>query len=239
MTQAASRAKKTSATRRGRPRKNVQERAYSDRRAELLLEAARLFRAKGYHGTTTRDIAAAVDMQSGSPFYYFESKGELLSAVMQAGMAIASEHQERVLAAMNPGATPREQLQALVAGHLQVLFDVGRDFMPILVYEWPWLTTSQRAAVAAQKDAYEAAWMPALTGLHTRGELRSRPEVARFFIFGALNWTIHWFRPEGALTLDALVEEAMKLFVDPSPKAAAPQPWRTSNPDPHPENLLT
>ena len=37
-------------------------------------QAARLFLVKGYAATTTRDIAAAVGMHSGSPFYYFKSK---------------------------------------------------------------------------------------------------------------------------------------------------------------------
>jgi len=192
------------------------------RREELIHKAAHLFQAKGFKGTTTRDIAAAAGMQSGSPFYYFESKGALLCAVMQTGMAIASANQDAILAAMPAGATPRQQLHALVAGHLDVLFGAGRDFMPVMAYEWPWLTDAQRQAVVAQKDAYEAAWLPALTGLYRRGELRSRPEVARFFIFGALNWTLHWFRPDGPLSVDDLAEEAMKLFVDrPEDQACA------------------
>lgn len=185
----------------------------ADRREELIHKAAHLFRTKGFKGTTTRDIAAAAGMQSGSPFYYFKSKSALLCAVMQTGMAIATAHQDRILAAMSAAASPSQQLHALVHGHLQVLFGAGRDFMPVLVYEWPWLTEQQRRAVVAQKDSYEAAWMPTLHALHGAGQLASRPEVARFFIFGALNWTVHWFREHGELTVDELAEEAMQLFV--------------------------
>lgn len=194
----------------------VQGAASTDRREELIHKAAHLFRAKGFKGTTTRDIAAAAGMQSGSPFYYFDSKGALLGAVMQTGMAIATANQDRALAAMAPDATPCEQLRVLVDAHLQVLFGTGRDFMSIMVYEWPWLTSGQRQAVAKQKDHYEVAWMPALARLYETGRLRSRPEVARFFIFGALNWTLHWFNADGELTVDDLVAEAMKLFVDPA-----------------------
>jgi AcrR family transcriptional regulator len=39
---------------------------------------ARLFRRKGFDATSTRDIAAAAGMQSGSPFYHFKSKQALL-----------------------------------------------------------------------------------------------------------------------------------------------------------------
>ena len=63
---------------RGRPRKTLDERDDGNRRQELLRSAARLFRRKGFHATSTRDIAAAVGMQSGSPFYHFKTKGALL-----------------------------------------------------------------------------------------------------------------------------------------------------------------
>ena len=53
-----------------------------NRRADLIRVAARLFREKGFDGTTIRDIAHAVGMRSGSPFYHFANKHELLMAVM-------------------------------------------------------------------------------------------------------------------------------------------------------------
>jgi AcrR family transcriptional regulator len=56
---------------RGRPRKTAEELDDGNRRRELLHSAARLFRRKGFHATSTRDIAAAAGMQSGSPFYHF------------------------------------------------------------------------------------------------------------------------------------------------------------------------
>src|SRR6478735_109558 len=41
----------------------------SNRREELLRVSAKLFREKGFHGTSIRDISAAAGMHSGSPFY--------------------------------------------------------------------------------------------------------------------------------------------------------------------------
>ena len=43
----------------------------SNRREELLRVSARLFREKGFDGTTIRDISSAAGMHSGSPFYHF------------------------------------------------------------------------------------------------------------------------------------------------------------------------
>jgi len=40
-----------------------------------------LFVQQGFEGTTIRDIATAVGMRSGSPFYHFKSKHDLLQAM--------------------------------------------------------------------------------------------------------------------------------------------------------------
>ena len=68
---------------RGRPRKPPEALDEGNRRQKLLRVAARLFRRKGFDATTTRDIAAAAGMRSGSPFYHFESKAALLCAVVR------------------------------------------------------------------------------------------------------------------------------------------------------------
>ena len=199
--------------RRGRPRKSAQERGESERRAELVRGAARLFRAKSFDGTSTRDIAAAAGMQSGSPFYYFKSKSELLFAVMHVGMEQAQGSQDAVLAALPARAAARVRLRALIRQQLEVVLGEGSDFIPVMLYEWRALTPEQRAQVSAQKDRYEAAWMPVLRSLQRAGQLRARPAVARLFIFGALNWTAQWFNPRGPLSLEQLTEQALALFV--------------------------
>lgn len=202
----------TAPARRGRPRKTRAERDESRRRSELVREAARLFRARSFAGTSTRDIAAAAGMQSGSPFYYFSSKSELLFVVMRDGMVQAQGRQDAALATLGARAPARARLRVLIRQHFEVLLGEGSDFIPVMLYEWRWLTPEQSAQVSAQKDCYEAAWMPVLRSLQRAGHLKAQPSVARLFIFGALNWTAQWFNPQGALSLDDLTEQALGLF---------------------------
>ena len=84
--------------RRGRPPKAPEQRDDGNRRLELIRAAAKLFRRKGFDATSTRDIAAAVGMHSGSPFYHFKSKLALLHAVMEEGMRGAISRAEQILA---------------------------------------------------------------------------------------------------------------------------------------------
>ena len=198
---------------RGRPRKTALEVDEGNRRRQLIDSAARLFRSKGFDAASTRDIAAAAGMRSGSPFYHFESKHALLYVVMQEGMAHALQSQRAAMAQLEPAAPPREQLRTLVRSHFEVLLGTHADFTPVMLYEWRSLDPAQSQSIAALKDAYESEWMPVLDALHASGALQATPAVARLFIFGALNWSVQWFSPGGELSFDALTDQAMALFL--------------------------
>jgi len=172
---------------RGRPRKTVQDRDDGNRRQLLIAGAARLFRQKGFDATSTRDIAAAVGMQSGSPFYHFESKGALLYAVMEEGMRAAIAQQADALQKsehLTQG--PRGLLAILIRNHFDVLLGPGSDFIPVMLYE-------SRAITA--------------------GQLRADVKLARLLIFGALNWSVQWYDRRKGATLDQLTQAAMALFI--------------------------
>ncbi len=195
---------------RGRPRKTLDERDEGNRRQDLLKAAARLFRRKGFGAATTRDIAAAVGMHSGSPFYHFKSKGVLLYAVMDEGMRAALARQAR---ALEPDAEPAAALRQLIRTHFDTLHGPGRDFIPVMLYEWRSLNARQRAAISRLQRDYEAAWAPVLDALAASGQLRGDVALARLLIFGALNWSVQWFNPKMRASLDDVTDAAMALFI--------------------------
>ena len=62
-----------------------------NRRQALIRASARLFREKGYDATTVRDIAAAVGMRSGSPFYHFKNKQEAIKVAIESRKKLHGE----------------------------------------------------------------------------------------------------------------------------------------------------
>lgn len=203
---------------RGRPRKTVDERGDGNRRAALLTAAARLFREQGFDATSTRDIAAAVDMHSGSPFYHFKSKDALLFAVMQEGMRSAIARQGLAIAASGEGTRHQDaltQLRRLIRAHFDTLLGPGNDFVPVMLYELRALNASQRTSLAKLQVDYESVWTPVLEALHASGHLRAPVTLSRLLIFGALNWSVQWFDPCKSASLDDLTDAAMTLFLQP------------------------
>jgi AcrR family transcriptional regulator len=205
---------------RGRPRKTAHERDDGNRRQALLRAAARLFRQQGFGATSTRDIATAAGMRSGSPFYHFENKEALLAGVMQEGMRSALQRQAMAMDSAVASAAARghslsalECFRVLVRSHFEVLLGPDSDFIPVMLYEWRSLSAAQRSEVNRLKDGYEAVWVPVLEALHASGELRGDPGLARMMLFGALNWSVQWYDPARTATLDDLTEAVMQLFL--------------------------
>jgi AcrR family transcriptional regulator len=207
---------------RGRPRKTLGERDDGNRRVELVNAAARLFRRKGFDGTSTRDIAAAVGMHSGSPFYHFGSKGALLYAVMDEGMRSATLRQTLALelaAAAKPDAAAL--LRVLVRNHFDILLGPGSDFIPVMLYESRSITARQRTSLARLQSDYESVWQPVLAALSNQGRLGCPVKLARLLIFGALNWSAQWFDAKKEASLDELADAAVALFIGGNPKPSA------------------
>ncbi|HLN77804.1 MAG TPA: TetR/AcrR family transcriptional regulator [Nocardioidaceae bacterium] len=80
-------------------------------RARLMAAAVESFAAKGFHGTTTRDIASGAGMSPAALYVHHRSKEDLLYEISRAG-------HERTLAlvreAVGTSRDPREQLLAVV-----------------------------------------------------------------------------------------------------------------------------
>lgn len=179
-------------------------------RGKLLQTAAHLFRSKGYERTTVRDLASAVGIQSGSIFHHFKSKDEILrsvmeetirynTALMQASLAEASDLRGRVLALI------RCELPSIMGG--------TGEAMAVLVYEWRSLSEQGQAFILELRDNYEQIWLHVLGEAKAAGYVKSDPFILRRLLTGALSWTTTWFRPDGAMSLDQLAEEALTLVI--------------------------
>ena len=196
-----------------------------NRRADLVRVAARLFREKGFDGTTVRDIAHAVGMRSGSPFYYFANKHELLMAVMEEGLRLGLDRTRLALADTTMTAT--ERFRQLVRTHYGILHDTGSDFIPVMLYDWRSLPAQYKRRIVELKDRYDAIWQHTLEELYAQGKLRTDAKLARLMILGAINFSATWYcikprtkpraKPRSAtcVSLDELAAQTVALVLRP------------------------
>ena len=88
---------------------------YQQQRLEAIKSAAAVFADKGFHGASTRDIAAHMGIKQGSPYYYFKSKEEALGEVCRFGIEDYVGRMQRIAASDQPF---EAKLMATVTSHL-------------------------------------------------------------------------------------------------------------------------
>ena len=179
-------------------------------RGKLLQTAAHLFRSKGYERTTVRDLASAVGIQSGSIFHHFKSKDEILRSVMEETIRYNTALMQ---ASLSEASDLRGRVLALIRCELHSIMGGTGEAMAVLVYEWRSLSEQGRAVVLELRDTYEQLWLTVLSEARAAGYFKADPFIMRRLLTGALSWTNTWFRPEGAMSLDQLADEALSLVI--------------------------
>jgi|GEM_PF-118048 Transcriptional regulator len=76
-------------------------------REQLLAQAQKLIRSRGYHGFSYRDLAAVVGVKTSSIHYYFPCKDDLVNCALKD----YSDHARASLQAIDPKLPARERLQ--------------------------------------------------------------------------------------------------------------------------------
>jgi AcrR family transcriptional regulator len=188
------------------------------RRHQLLRASARLFREKGYDGTSVRDIAQSTGMQSGSWVYHFPTKQDILVAVMEQGLVDALARIEAIAAQDLP---PRRKFEALVRTHLDTILSPGQDFIPVVLYEWRSLEPRALKRVTAPLKRYESIWETVIAELQRSGEWPGPTRIDALLLFGALNWMARWYKPGGPFDIDTLAGECVRFFLRTPPSARA------------------
>ncbi len=176
----------------------------SSRQQEIIIEAARLFRDKGYLATSIRDISDSLHITSAALYYHFKNKEEILAEVMR--LSLQRLH-EAVSSAVETQQTPWEQTRIALQTHLRISLE-HQDFAIVLLKDLRHLTPEWREEVVAARDAYEAMWADILIQSHEAGIFRSGVDLdlLRLLTFGALNLVVTWYKPTGKYTPEQIAD---------------------------------
>jgi len=162
-----------------------------NRRAQLLDAAAQLFAERGFHATSMRDIAKAVGMLSGSIYYHFESKEEMLLAVYEDGLRRVTEIVDEAVAEQSD---PWKRLEAASAAHLRALI-AHRDYTQVMIRTLPDEAGEAGPRIRDLRRDYDARFRKLIEDLTLPPDIDRH--YLRLLLFGALNWSPVWYRSGG------------------------------------------
>jgi AcrR family transcriptional regulator len=192
-------------------RQNTPESKLSDQ-GNVLSNAARLFREKGFEKTSLKEIAEACNMLPGSLYYRYSTKEALLVELMQRGVDLVTAEVE---AAYASSADPVERLRLCINAHLRALL-LDSDAVYVLLFEWRALGPDAREEIIELRDQYESLWADILETMAAQGVVRKDVDgrLLRLIGLGALNWVATWFDPNGDHSLDAIGDLIWQIAMD-------------------------
>ncbi len=164
-----------------------------------------MFAERGYHGTSMRQLGRELGLLGSSLYAHIDSKEDLLVEVVDRGATLFTEAAERALAA---AATASGQLQALIAGHIDVILE-HRDVARTFLNEARMLDDAHRRRVVSARDRYEAQFRSVVAAGIDSGEFKpgADPKLVSILTLSVLNAIERWYRPDGPLDRTALVDQ--------------------------------
>ena len=126
-------------------------RRVGNKREKIIASAGRLFGEKGYHNTTTAEIAEAAGVAAGTIYIYFSSKEELLVAVFEEFLGL---HMDRLREGVARESTPEGKLKRLISLGLE-LMEANPDSARIFLSQLRQSTTMIKMVAKRSSRAYK------------------------------------------------------------------------------------
>jgi TetR/AcrR family transcriptional regulator len=181
---------------------------YGDQRTQILQAAAELFAQRGYTAATMQAVALASGVSKATLYHYFADKHQLLSD-------ITHEHVQRlealVQAVLLQCLPPAPHLRSLILNFMQAYAGAAHAHR-VLTEDVKFLEVPQRSAVEDAQRRVVQAFADAVAA--ARPDLGSvLHEPLAMLLFGMINWTFTWLKPDGELSHEALAPVVVDLFL--------------------------
>jgi len=185
----------------------------ADAKREAIKTAAkRLFSTSGYVATTMRQIASAVSMESGSLYYHFDSKEELLSVLLSEGNESLIQGAKECLA--DKPDDPVAALREIVNTHMRIVVEDRTRFM-IATNDLNRLKSDRRKKIVAQRRSYEQIIENTIEqGIQAGLFVPCDVKIISYAIIAVANGIAFWFNPREALSLDEIARAQIALVLD-------------------------
>ncbi len=180
----------------------------------VLDAAAKLFSKQGYHGTSLKSIAEAVNMQAGSLYYHFSSKDQLMRDVLNKSIYIIYSTVKKEMSELDRAASFSDRLKAAIRGHMIAILTYA-DYTSASIRNYGQLPDAVHYASQPARDEYEQFWRELFEQAEAAGSIRTDVDkhLLRLSIFGSMNWSSVWFNAQQNTSVEALAAAQADIFL--------------------------
>lgn len=185
-----------------------------DKRAEVLREAARLFMASGFHGTSMDDIASALGFTKAALYHYFRAKSDILYEIYDAVAEEVAVRLERHAADLSA----EERLHQTMRDMMHVIAEMPIE-VTVFFQEGPLLGSClprrQAKELRAKEERFSDYVTDAVEDAMEAGVLRrADPTMTAYAFIGMVSWASRWFQPGGRAGVNDIADLFFSIGMD-------------------------
>ncbi|ALJ01567.1 TetR/AcrR family transcriptional regulator [Rufibacter tibetensis] len=171
------------------------------RREGIVVEAAKLFKQKGFAGTSMRDLAEQVKMDAATMYHYISSKDEILKTIC---FGVADAYVTHLQEIEDAPLSFTEKLKALVRLHIHLMTTKGPE-VSVANNDWKFLSEEALQEFKSLRSQYERKLANLIEQGVAAGELQEvNTSVALFTLLSAVRWVELWWKPERGISTEEL-----------------------------------
>jgi len=175
---------------------------------KILKEAVNLFCEQGFTRASTRQLAGRTGITNSAIYNHFLNKEEILfTIVKRAGDKVVAMLEE----AIDKYEDPVECLRQMISGMLYLFSaQVMRKEIAVFIDELYQLPEDLRELCNEQHRHIFNLFRDKIREIDNSNSVHHT--VASFGILGAMLWVYHWYRDNGALSMEYISDELIKLL---------------------------
>ena len=183
----------------------------SNNRDKIFRTAISLFSAKGFRGTSIRDIANAMQISISNIYHHFGNKEGLLVAILEHSSKRLIDDLKKVADEVLP---PRDKLEKLVETHIRLAGTYTAETKIFFLDEEHLSEEGDKINRRIQREIY-GFYKKVLREMDDAGLIHYRSTtILAFNIIGVINWQLRWYRPDGPLPVEQIVDEIVAFIMN-------------------------
>jgi AcrR family transcriptional regulator len=180
------------------------------RKEQIVQSASKLFREKGFEGTSMRDIASSLGIEAASLYSHIKSKDEILDIIC---FKMADEMIKSIDEVNDIYFNAEEKLGMAIKNHVKIVTG-DPDASSVFQREWRHLRKPRLKEFITLRNRYESGFTQILiNGEHENVFEAPDKKFAVLTILSTLNWITEWYSPKGKMTADEIAEHLTEFVL--------------------------
>jgi AcrR family transcriptional regulator len=181
-----------------------------NRKEQITETAAKLFRKKGYIGTTMRDLAAELGIEAASIYHHVKSKEELLETIC---FDMANKFILNAKEVNDIYFNAEEKLRLAIKLHIETI-TLNQNKSAVFLQEWRNLNEPNLSKFKMLRDQYENQF----TIIIIDGENEDifdfvDKKFAVLSILSTINFVNEWYKPDGKMNAAEIAEKLSNFIL--------------------------